>query len=646
LYSIALISAAALAYEILLMRLFSIIQWHHFAYMMISLALLGYGASGTFLALTRRWQEGRFPQIYLANAVLFAVTSIGCFVLAQAIPFNALEVLWNPEQSLWLTLTFLLLFVPFFCAALCICLTFSQYSGQLHKIYCFDLLGAGCGAAGIIALLFAVSPSSALQVIAALGLLSATVAWWELGARPRWPMAVLMLAMGIMLSPAASFSLQVSEFKGLSQALRVLDAEQLDQRSSPLGQLTTVKSRSVPFRHSPGLSLNSPGPIPAQLGLFTDADALSAMTEFDGDLGKLVYLDYQSSALAYHLLDHPDVLVLGAGGGADVLQALYHRANRIDAVELNPQVVDLVNSEFAEVTGAIYKLPSVAVHNKEARGFVTANNDRYDLIQVALLDSFNASSGGLYALSENYLYTEEAFTQYLKQLNNGGILSITRWIKTPPRDGLKVMATAIEALKQTGAPDPGSQLLMIRSWNTSTLLVKNEPFGGREIDLLKTFCKERSFDPVFYTGMSRGEANNYNRLPEAWYFEAAGYLLGPEVQEFLDGYKFNIRPATDDKPYFSQFFKWKTLPELLALRERGGLPLLEWGYLILVATFVLALLASFLFLIMPLWLRRHADSSVPGVRWRYLTYFSAIGMAFMFCSISGALQLSGVRRTG
>jgi SAM-dependent methyltransferase len=634
LFSIALISAAALAYEILLMRLFSIIQWHHFAYMMISLALLGYGASGTFLVLTRRWLEGRFLSAYMINAILFGIGAMVCFRLAQAVPFNALEVLWDPLQPWWLILIFLVLFIPFFCAANCICLTFSNYSAQLHRVYCYDLLGAGIGAAAIIGLLFIAPPSTALQVIAALGLLAAAVAWVEAGTRQRWPVLILMLLAASVLLPWAGISLNVSEFKGLSQSLRVLNAQQLDQRSSPLGQLTTVESKSIPFRHTPGLSLNSPGPIPAQLGLFTDADSLSVLTRFDGELKKLAYLDYQSSALPYALLQQPGVLVLGAGGGADVLQALYHRARHVDAVELNPQVVELVNGEFADFTGAPYLLPGVTVHNSEARGFVAAGKKRYDLIQVALLDSFSASAAGLYSLSENYLYTVEAFSEYLQHLQPGGILSITRWTKTPPRDGLKIFATAIEALKQTGLVEPGRQLAMIRSWNTSTLLVRNEPFSDEAINKLKAFCEERWFDLVYYPGMTADEANHYNRLQEPWFFEGASRLLGSAPEAYLEAYKFNIRPATDDRPYFSHFLKLQTMSELLALRNRGGLPLLEWGYLILIATLATALLASFLLVLLPLWLQRGTQTGMQGLRWRMIVYFAAIGTAFMFVEIA------------
>ena len=616
------------------MRLFSIIQWHHFAYMIISLALLGYGASGSFLALFRRWLEGRFAVAYLVNAILFGISTIISFRLAQAVPFNALEVLWDSRQPLWLMLIFVLLFVPFFCVANCICLTFSGFSDRLHKVYCYDLIGAGIGAVAIIGLLFFTPPTKALQVVAALGLLSAAVAWLECAVRPRWPALFLVLAVVAMLSPGAGFSLKVSEFKGLSQALRVLDAKQLDQRSSPLGLLTTVDSPSVPFRHSPGLSLNTPGMIAGQLGVFTDADALGVMTRFDGDVEKLAYLDYQSSALAYHLLEQPEVLVLGAGGGADVLQALYHRASHIDAVELNPQMVELVDEVFADFTGALYRRPGVSVYNREARGFVSTDKKRYDLIQVALIDSFGASSAGLYALSENYLYTLEAFAQYFGHLQPDGILSITRWIKIPPRDSLKIFVTVVEALERAGVADPGRRLAMIRSWNTSTLLVKNDHFTADDISDLRTFSRERSFDLVYYPGMPREEANRYNQLQQPWFFEAVNRLLGPGRAEFMDGYKFNIRPATDNRPYFSHFLKWETLPELLALRDRGGMPLLEWGYLVLVVTLVLALLVSFLVVLLPLWIQRRRESGSSGICWRLMVYFPAIGIAFMFIEIA------------
>jgi spermidine synthase len=634
LLSIGLVSAAALAYEILLMRLFSIIQWHHFAYMMISLALLGFGASGTFLALVQRRLKGRFALAFIVNAAAFAVASVTCFLAAQSLPFNALEVMWDPRQPLWLMLVYLLLFIPFFCAANCICLSFSNYPRQLHRVYSADLLGAGLGAAGAVGVLFLVMPLQALGVIGLLGWATVAAACRELRVRQRSGPLLALCGALLCAWPLLHSDLKLSQFKGLAQALRVSGALQVDQRSGPLGLLSTVENRAVPFRHVPGMSLNSPLEPPAQKAVFTDGDGMSVITRFDGTTAPLAYLDYTTGALPYHLLDRPNVLVLGAGGGADVLQALHAGASTVDAVELNPQVVDLVRSKFGQFGGAVYAAPRVSVHQREARGFVAGSERRYGLIQLALLDSFAASSAGLYALSESYLYTVEAFGIFLDHLEPGGILSVTRWLKVPPRDGLKVFATAVEALQRRGVDDPGAHLAMIRSWNTTTLLVGETAFSAAQRAALRAFCAERWFDLAWVSGMDAGEANRFNLLPEPWFFLGVTELLGGRQATFHDQYKFNVRPATDDRPHFFHFFKWRTLPEILALRGQGGLPLLEQGYLLLVATLVQAVIASLALILLPLALTRGPAAQARVPRARILAYFLAVGMAFMLVEIA------------
>ncbi|MCH7636889.1 MAG: SAM-dependent methyltransferase, partial [Proteobacteria bacterium] len=157
-----LISAAAIAYEILLMRMLSIVQWHHFAYMIISLALLGYGASGTFIALCKRWLQPRFEWAFSLCGLLFSVTMVGCFVLGQRVPFNALEIVWDSRQFAYLAVTYLVFFVPFFFAASCIGLAFTCRPSYISRIYFFDLLGAGLGAMLIVGSLFVLSPQEAL----------------------------------------------------------------------------------------------------------------------------------------------------------------------------------------------------------------------------------------------------------------------------------------------------------------------------------------------------------------------------------------------------------------------------------------------------------------------------------------------------
>jgi SAM-dependent methyltransferase len=632
-----MVSAAALGYEVLLMRLFSIIQWHHFAYMVISLALLGYGASGTFIALTRRSLLDRFKPAYWCSLALFGLASVACYLAAQRVPFNAEEVLWDPLQSLYLLEIFLLLSLPFFFAANAIALTLSRYTVAIGRIYAADLFGAGLGSLALVLLLFAMFPGTVLKYLGVLGLCAAWVASRELRmTQSRWQAAALAGALGLAALPGDWLEPHVSPYKGLSQALRISGTEVIEEQSSPLGVLSVMASNTIPLRHAPGLSLRAGStPIPEQLALFTDADA---MTVINGNRRSepLAYLDQLTSALPYHLASLQRVLVLGTGGGSGIQQALNHQVPEIGAVEVNPQVVELVRDNYGDFAGRLYDHDAVEVHVIDARGFIKRTSQRYDLVQISLLDSFGAASTGLHALNESYLYTVEALQDYLDHLNPGGYLAISRWIKLPPRDTLKLFATAVQALKTRGSIRPGEQLVLVRGWQTSTLLIKNNAFSASEIAALQRFCAQRAFDVAWYPGMPAGEANRYNLLKEPYFFQAASALTGSEAAAFIDAYKFDITPATDDRPYFSHFFKWKVLPELLALRGQGGLPLLEAGYLVLVATLAIAFAVSVILVLLPLVILRREQNERAGTvnRIRVVVYFLAIGLAFLFIEIA------------
>ena len=634
LLAVGLVSAGVLAYEVLLARLFSIVQWYHFAYMVISIALLGYGASGTFLALVRDRLAARASAAFGVCAALFGITAVACFAVAERLPFNALELIWDPDQLLYLGALYAILFAPFFCGAVCIGLALACFSEPVGRIYRADLLGAGIGALGVLGLLFLVMPSRALELIGALGLLAAAlVSIAEASRRARrralgYAAGALIVAFAL---PPAWTALQLSPYKGLSQALRVPGAEVEVERSSPLGLLSAVRSPEIPFRHAPGLSLNNLIEPAEQIGVYTDGEGLSPITAFEGDLEPLAYLDFTTAALPYHLLDRPEVLVLGAGGGAQVLLALYHGAQRIDAVELNPQLAQLVRGRYADFAGHLYERPEVRVRIGEARGFVGASEDRYDLIQIPLLDAFAAAAAGTVSLNASFVYTIEAFDTYLDHLEAGGYLAITRWLKLPPRDAAKLFLTALRALEQRGVAAPARQLALLRSWETTTLLVKNGPLTPEDIQRIRAFADERSFDLAWYPGMRADEANRYNLLQETYFFEAAQGLI-EDPAGFVEQYKFDLRPATDDRPYFFDFFKWAALPELWAVSAQSGGALLDWGYLILAATLVQAALLSVLLVLLPLWLGTATRRSAG--RWRIAVYFTAIGLAFLFVEIA------------
>ncbi|OHC70195.1 MAG: spermidine synthase [Rhodocyclales bacterium GWA2_65_20] len=629
--AVALLSAGALGYEVLLLRLFAIIQWHHFAYLAISVALLGIGASGTCVTLARSRLLASYPQSFSLAAAAFAVAAPACFAAAERIPFNALEIAWNPAQFLGLATIYMLLFVPFFCAAMALCIAYARFGAHIPQLYGADILGAGLGSLGLLAVLFFLHPADALRCVCALGLAAAALA-----ARAVMPRLAAILALaalaGPWLLPAQALRLVPSEYKDLSQALRVKDARVAAQRTGPLGVVTVVDSPLVPFRHAPGLSLGAAAPLPPQLGLFVDGQAAGAVIRYDGNVEPLAYLAAMTSALPYRLLARPRVLVLGAGAGGEVLQALYHGARQVDAVEMNRQVVDLVQQDLAAFSGRPYGSPAVRLHVAEARGFVAGSRERFDLIQVAPLDSFGSSAAGLGSLAESNLYTVEALAAYLERLAPDGIAAFTRWVSLPPRDSLRLFATAVAALERRGVPDPGRALALVRGLNTATLLVKNGTFSAADIAAIRQFCRQLSFDSVYFPGIVAADANVFNVLEPDDFHTGVQALLGTGRTEFVERYKFKLEPATDDRPYFFHFFKWRTLPELLELRAKGGLPPLDWGYPVLVIALVQAVAVSLLLILLPLAVARTRAGFAAAprqLRRRVPVYFLALGLGFM-----------------
>lgn len=616
--AISLLSGAALAYEILLIRLFSIVEWHHLAFLIISLALLGYGASGTLLALAREPLLRRFERAAAASAASFGATSLGAFLIAQRIELNSLEIFWSTRQFGRLFLLYLLFAIPFFCAATAIGLTLTRYAAESPRLYRADLIGGGVAAAAATLLLFVVHPVTALQLVAAAGFLAAMFF-------RRTFLAVTLLGIAaVVAARPLALPLRLSQFKELSHALRVPRARIVDERSSPHGVLTTVASPAVPFRHAPGLSLSFAGEIPEQLGVFTDGGGMTPIVRAGADLA---YLDFLPTSVAY-IVPRKKVAVVGAGGGSEVLNALRHGAEEVTAVELNPQMVDLVRD-----MGGPYDHPRVRVVTAEARRFIRESSARYDAIQLALVGTHGASAAGVQAVSESYLYTVEAMRELIAHLRPGGYLVLTRWMQAPPREVVKLLATAVAAQER-----PAQRMALIRGWNTATLIVKNGDFTPGELALLRAFCDERSLDVDYAPALRREETNQFNVLDEPYLFDAATALLtAPE--DYYQRYKFNVRPATDERPCFFHSFRWSALPELLQLRARGGMPLLEWGYLVLVAGLAQALVASIALILLPLlFVRKRWRTTEPT--WRLVVYFGAIGLAFLFIEIAFMQRLT------
>lgn len=639
LISVGLLALAMLAYEILLLHLFSIIQYHHFAYMIIGVALLGYGASGTFFSIFRTRIGQNTPVFFVICILLFACSSLGSFIVTQQIPFNGLELYWNPRQLFYLIEIFLLILLPFFFGSLAICTALVNSKGRLGIVYGADLLGSGLGCIALIFLLYNISPEKILVIVSALGFLAAISAVFELSFENPLKRCTAVIVLFATLLGVSVFwgGLKMSPYKGLMQFMQIGGSEIIERQSSPLGMIHVVENPKVPLRYAPGKSLMSFQEPLEQKGIFINGEGLSVITKATTQRDRLQYLDYTTTALPYHLQDFSTALILGFGGGIDLLLAKYHGVRNITGVELNPQIISLLEDRYAHFSGNV--LSDVEVYNEDIRGFIGQSKRTFDIVQLALLDSFLPSSSGLYGLSENNLYTVEAIQSYLDHLTPEGYLSITRWIKNPPRDALKLINTAVTVLSNRGLTDLGKHLVLIRGWQTSTLLIKNSPFTTSEIGRVESFCRQRSFD-IAYTSLATASlVNRYNILRKPLFFQGTTALLSREREQFINNYKYVLEPSTDDRPYFHDFFKWRTFSEIIGLKDRGGAALFESGYLMLFAVLLMVSFISFLLILLPLLflpeIRKNSDRGLSTTR--IIVYFFCAGLAYLFLEI-GIIQ--------
>ena len=663
--ALLLVSASVLSYQVILVRSFSIGQWHHFAYMVVSIALLGFGASGTILAALDRAAKNAasVQQLRASRSLWFALTTTLLaialpisFWLTQRVPFEPFLITWDRRQLLYLGCFYLVLFVPFFAAATAIGLALLTESDNCPELYAFNLCGSGAGAFLAVGLLSVASVEWAFLGVMVLGQGAAVLALFDAGlwVEHNWRRTLATMGCAIMaiLTLAYAYdppSVRLSQYKGLSYALNLPQAHVVAERSSALARVDVVASPAI--REAPGLSLVAPREafLPRQLGLYLDAETAGPITAFDGDTRKLGFLDWTTAAAPYFSLRDSSrglhVCVLGAGGGAGILMALRHAAQEVDAVELNPNVPELLRGKFRDFSGGLYDRPEVRLHRGEARAFVETARESWDLIDLTLLDSFAGSAMGLGAVGENYLYTREAFEAYLQHLRPGGVLAVTRWVRMPPREELKLFATAVAALEHLGL-DPSARLVLMRSWATATILVKREPFTTSELSVLCRWAEERLFDTSYFPGIGVDQHNRFNVLDRDYYFEAISSFLakGQRREQFFNDYAFDLRPATDQRPYFFHFFRWRALSLLLNEFRRSSIPFSELGYLVLIATLLQAAVLASLLIVSPLaflsgrFRRIAAPSGELRSPWteraRVLICFFALGFGYLFVEMA------------
>ncbi len=628
-----LLSGAALGFEILLLRLFTLMYGHHFASMVISLALLGLGAGGVVLRLARNRLVPKWTWALPLFCLAFALSLPLSLFLAGSVRFNPLEMVWSSRQwfALWaLNGCFTL---PFFFAGLGIGLALTCGRFRINRIYAADLFGAAAGAGLTLFSLFFLPPFQVLTLLAGSSLLAG--ACFGLASLSARRLLVLCLCLGcaglVLLHPGFQPRPQPSEYKGLSKTLLLPKTGIIKEHISPYGRLSLVRSPEIPFRFAPGLSHHCTASLPEQLGLFVDGENFGAISLSEPSPGNGGITDCLPTAVAYHLLQEPRVCCNQAGQGLGVLEGLEHTARSISGVQTHPGLVRLLQGPLREETAAVYGQPEVQLQSGSVRSFLAGSGQSFDYIR---LWTPGGRSGVLRGrpLQETFDFTVQAFGAYLEHLHEDGILLLSHWIDPLWTETAKILATVRQACSQQEIPAEHCGLCLILSQSTATALVKKGGLGPDERNIIQDFCRKRGFQAVFF-GDSQLPAEGRNRSPlGAEEYSSLRRLALSADHHALQHFKFHVDPATDAAPYFKRFFSWRSLPEIWALRSLGGASLLQWGYLILLATLGQALLAGFLLILLPLIPRRSGRENICLSR--TLLYFTCLGLGFLFVEIA------------
>jgi spermidine synthase len=642
-----LLAAGTLLFEITLTRVFSIAQWYHFSFMAVGLALLGSGASGSLLTLLRERlaiRSGARPATETAPAdralilctLLFALTALGGYTACNLLPFDSFRLAWERVQLLYLAAYYLALALPFLWSGLAFALLLARSPEQTGSLYFANLTGSGVGAVAAIGALSVSSSERGIVFAALLGLLAALAFGLPGGKQRReWQVALiacLFLCAGLLIRPWPFLAIRVSPYKPLSQILRMPDARQEGTWWNASSRVDVVSSSTI--RSAPGLSLDYLRPLPPQRALTVDGDNLQPLTQVA--YAEADFVDYLPTALAYRLVDHPRVLVIEPRGGTDVLAALHHGAGRVTVVESNPLILRLLRAPYDDAVAGLYRQPQVQLHAAQGRSYLQASRERFDLIQFSLAEGYRAVSWGAYSLSESYLYTVEALADAYARLTPNGYLVISRWLQLPPSEETRAWALTVAALEQAAVPHPEDHLVALRSFQTITILARKSPLTEVELAIVRRFAQTRSCDLVYLPGMTSAEANRYNVLPQPEYYRAFAAILSPEARgRFYREHRFDVRPTTDDRPFFFHYFKLSQVPAILTDLGKVWQPFGGGGYLVLTLLLALAVVASVLLVLLPLLVRPRASRGrVSGGTWaRTLTYFAALGLAYLLVEI-------------
>ncbi len=604
---LALTTSAALILELAITRIFSVVFYYHFAFLAISIALFGLGAGGVFSYVVAGWHGKLFSKLGILS-VLNSLAVVGClaFLLSR-----------RGDPGYWtLAGVYFLSALPFFFSGAVISLVISEGIERIGRVYFFDLLGAGAGCLALIPLLNTLGGPNTVLAAAILYAAAAAVWFSQAGDVSRRAasagLALTLVALVILNAKAAIIDVRFAKGRSLK-----------DERFVKWNSFSRVAL--------------APDPAWNGLSIFIDADASTGIPQYDFD--NLTQKDrrellYKGPGMPYLLRPGAKTLVIGAGGGYDIARALAAGSRDVTGVEINPIIARTIMRErFPDLSRRLYFRPEVRLVIEDGRRFVRRTSERYQVIQATLVDTWAATAAGAFALSENSLYTIEAFRDYLSRLTPDGLLAFTRWGLEPPRESLRLVALAMEALKSLGQREPQRHIAVLREgtdrdlagWGaTDTILIARRPFPSGDLARLRQATAAAGLQLLYLPGDSG--ANAFARL-----------LTAPDPRAFQRTYPYDISPVTDDRPFFFYTVQPRDIWEFLKSASRLSADYkINRAVPLLFSLVGVSVAATALILALPPFLlggRLPREKGVPAL----LLYFVAIGAGYIIVQV-GLIQ--------
>ncbi|MEW6088108.1 MAG: hypothetical protein AB1498_07365 [bacterium] len=619
---IFIVSLTTIFYEILLTRIFAVIIYYHFASLSIALALMGLSIGAVFYYWTQNYARNNYTKIVFYSFIFYCISFIFVFLMLFFLSLNAEKVsnllnyfrhpFYRPSQIvlnnpgifslflMWISFFFMLL--PFVLSGYLSSLFLTVSSFEIEKTYFWNLFGASLGCILIFVLLPVFGGPNLFIFIAVsgigLGFLSLSFSKTE-----KVFLAVLLIIISVL------FIYSVKSNPAKINFVRSRFQDILKSRWNSYSYVAVYPFQDdMEIGNLWGLSSVYTGFVPPHLNMVVNEIDYTPIINFDGDLSKLEFLKYDLISLPYYLLEQPEVLIIGPGGGKEILLAKFFNSRKIDAAEINPLVIDFVDNEFKEFSGSPYSLENVAAIVDDGRNAVKTGGKKYDLITATQVYAYLDPVASAFSFTENYLYTKEAFIDYLDHLNPGGMITIIK--PFVPEEKLRIFSLARASLETRGEKDFSKHLMLLRERGMNIFVMKKERFTQEEIGKVKEICSEKQFDILYYPGLE-GEGDLFD------------FINAKDEKAFYKNYPLDVRPSTDDRPFFSTFLKPVDFWLGHCPKEKRDFPLkvvFTLRKFLLIFLFInLLLIAVFGF--------KERSIAIPS-------YFSFLGIAYMLVEIT------------